>query len=128
MVKTSLVEPLEPSIEFGEDILRLIDAAGYPVSVALWLKEDSKWTLVLGTSLYDRKGPREAYLRLIEALSSEGQVVLVKLPLRLEGNQNPLIKGLRKTFGKTASVEGMRLGGHRIGGEWIDDAYVYRIK
>jgi hypothetical protein len=49
-------------------------------------------------------------------------------PIRLEGNSHPLIKELRKIFARTASVEGMRLGGHAIGGVWLDDAYVYRIK
>ena len=128
MGKTLLVEPIEPSVEFGEDILAKLDAAKYPLSVALWLKEEAKWTLVIGTSLYDKKGPKEAYHRLLAALSVEGPVVLGRLPIRLEGNQHPLIKALRKIFGRTGSVAGMRLGGHSIGGQWIDDGYVYRIK
>jgi hypothetical protein len=128
MVKATLVEPIEPSIEFGDDFLSRLDAARYPLSVALWLKEDTKWTLVIGTSLYDKKGPKEAYRRLLAAISKEGPVVLGRLPIRLEGNNHPLIKSLRKMFGRTASVKGMRLGGHSIGGVWVDDAYVYRIK
>jgi len=39
-----------------------------------------------------------------------------------------MIKALRKMFGKARSVEGMRLGGQSIGGVWVDDAYVYRIR
>jgi hypothetical protein len=39
-----------------------------------------------------------------------------------------LIRALRKLFGKTANVDGMRLAGQTIGGVWIDDAYVYRIR
>jgi hypothetical protein len=50
------------------------------------------------------------------------------LAVRILGHKNPLIRGLRRAFAKTASVEGMRLGGHSIGDVWIEDAYVYRIK
>jgi hypothetical protein len=40
---------------------------------------------------------------------------------------DPFIKVLRRTFGKTKSVEGMRLGGQMIGDRFIEDAFVYRI-
>jgi len=125
MVEAPLVIP---DVKFGKDVLRVLDAAGFPLSAAMWLKEGTDWTLVLGTPLYDEVGPKDAYLRLRAALSTEGPVSLGEFPLRLEGNRSLLIKALRKTFGKTASVEGMRLGGHTIGGTWIDDGYVYRIK
>ena len=125
MVEAPLVTP---DVMFGRAILQSLDEAEFPTTVAMWLKEDDDWNLVLGTPLYDKLGSKEAYLLLIKALSKEGPVALSSLPLRLQGHSNPLIKGLRRTFGKTASVEGMRLGGHTVGGQWIDDAYVYRIK
>jgi hypothetical protein len=128
MVKTPLVRP---DISFGSEILDLMDRNKFPVSVALWLKErdSDEWNLLLGTSLYDRQGAQGAYLRLLAALSSEGRgpVALSDYPINLRGNRDPLIRGLRKLFAKTASVEGMRLGGHVIGGIRIPDAYVYRI-
>ena len=40
---------------------------------------------------------------------------------------DPFIKALRKLFGRSKSVEGMRLGGQMIGDRFVDDAYVYRI-
>jgi hypothetical protein len=128
MVKTILVGP---DLALGKDILRTLDASDFPVSVALWLlqkRRSDDWELVLATPLRDKLGAHEAYLRLIKALSAEGPTALGDVPIRLESNRRPFIRALRKTFGKTASVEGMRLGGHTIGGIWIDDAYVYRIK
>jgi hypothetical protein len=128
MVKTTLVRP---DISFGSDILDLLDRNKFPVSVALWLKErdSDEWNLLLGTSLYDRQGQKGAYLRLLAALSSEGRgpIALSDYPIILKGNRDPLIRGLRKLFANAALVEGMRLGGHTIGGNWIPDAYVYRI-
>jgi hypothetical protein len=46
----------------------------------------------------------------------------------LQTTRQPLVRELRKIFGKAAEVAGMRLGGQMIDGGWIDDAYVYRIR
>jgi hypothetical protein len=40
---------------------------------------------------------------------------------------DPFIKSLRRMFGKTKSVEGMRLGLQTIGDRFVEDAFVYRI-
>jgi hypothetical protein len=117
-------------IEFGEEVLSALDAAKFPITVALWLREtqEDAWELVLGTPLYDRPGPKDAYRRLTAAFSADGRVPMGDLPIRLESNRRPLIKGLRRLFAKAASVKGMRLGLQSIGDVWIDDAYVYRIR
>jgi hypothetical protein len=41
--------------------------------------------------------------------------------------KDSFIRELHKIFGKTANVQGMRLGGQMIGGRFIEAAYVYRI-
>jgi hypothetical protein len=128
MVKTILVGP---DLALGEEVLNTLDKTGFPITVALWLlrKERSEdWKLVVATPLYDKLGAHAAYLKLIAALSTQHPVSLAELPLRLESNKRPMIKALRKTFGRAASVHGMRLGSQSIGGIWIDDAYVYRAK
>jgi hypothetical protein len=48
-------------------------------------------------------------------------------PLMILPMSDPFIKALRKLFGKSKSVERMRLGGQMIGDRSIEDAYVYRI-
>ena len=128
MAKTILVGP---DLAWGEEILRALDQAKFPITAALWVlrKERSDdWELIVATPLYDKLGAQPAYLRLIEVLSANGPVALSDLPIKLESSTRPLIKALRKTFGNTASVKGMRLGLQSIGGTWIDDGYVYRIK
>ena len=127
MAKTILVGP---DLELGERILHSLDEAKFPVSVALWIsmdEENRNWTLLISTPTYDHESPGEAYRQLVAALQSTGYT-LGQLPTRLESNRKPLVKALRRIFGKTASGHGMRLGGQMIGGVWVDDAYVYRIK
>jgi hypothetical protein len=127
MVKASLVGP---DAKLGLEVLRLLDAAGFPLTVAMWLLNDERdeWELTIATPLYDKLGPKESYRRLLAALKPLDPHVLHGLAVRILGHKNPLIRGLRRAFAKTASVEGMRLGGHSIGDVWIEDAYVYRIK
>lgn len=131
MAKTSLVVPfVTPDIAWGEAILAALDAAKFPVTAALWILQDDekKWELIIATPLYDKLGQGNAYMRLIEALRPTGNVFLGDLPLRLESNKRPFIRTLRKMYGRTASVEGMRLRSPSIGNVWVQDGYVYRIK
>ena len=50
------------------------------------------------------------------------------LLVELISPKTPLYQGLRSVFGKTASVEGARLGNTQVGGMYIDDAYLYEIR
>jgi len=117
-------------IERGERLLSVLDKAGFPVTVALWLlnEEFGEWQLVLSSPIYDKSGPKTAYLQLQEAVSASDPELMYELPVTLRGNRNTLIRNLRKLFAKSVSVEGMRLGGQSVGGVWIEDAHVYRIR
>jgi len=120
---------LDADLKLGEKILASLDAADFPISVAIWiLTEEEGWQLVIGTPLYERGGPGVSYKNLVNALRKDNPESRDFDDVRLMGNRNPFIRELRQLFGKTASVSGMRLGGHRIGGVWLDDGVVYRIK
>jgi len=122
MAKTSLVGP---DLELGEAVLSALDDAGFPVTVALWLQktEEHRWELVISTPRY---GDKDVYLQF--TLAIRGRVPEVLVPVRIESNRHPMIQELRKIFGKTKSVKGMRLGLRTLGGTFINDGYVYRIK
>jgi hypothetical protein len=126
MVKETLVGM---NVEFGHQILSLLDAAKFPVPVALWIRrgEEERWRLLLATPLYDRLGPLEAYGEVIRILWPSDQD-WVSSPLQIQSTRTPLVRELRRIFRKAADVAGMRLGGQMIGGVWVADAYVYRIQ
>ncbi|HEY1339500.1 MAG TPA: hypothetical protein VGF59_18430 [Bryobacteraceae bacterium] len=42
--------------------------------------------------------------------------------------KHPFVRDLRRIFGQSANVEGMRLGGQPIGDRFVEDAVVYRVE
>lgn len=126
MDKTALVG-LE--VEKGSRILQILDDAGLDIKVALWayLAEYEDWRFTVSSRKFDELDIRKAFGLIHRALDAAGisfQETPTLLILRMN---DPFIKTLRKIFGKTKSVEGMRLGLQSIGNRFLEDAYVYRI-
>jgi hypothetical protein len=63
-------------------VIAALSRARIPVTAVEWnwVPQLHEWQLVVVTSLYDTKGPREAYSRIIEALSTAG--VYQSVPIR----------------------------------------------
>lgn len=63
-------------------VISALSRARIPVAAVewYWVPQLDEWQLVVVTSLHDTKGPREAYARVIEALSSAG--VYERVPIR----------------------------------------------
>jgi len=125
-------------ISQGAAILESLERAQVRVNVALWmfLSEFEDWRLVVSARQLDTADPREAYRLLHDALSRgalSGESLsragtMTNLPaIMVLPTSDPFIRALRRIFGKTRSVEGMRLGGQMIGDRFVQDAYVYRI-
>ena len=116
-------------LERGLELVEVLERASVKVNVALWVlfSEYEDWRLVIAAHKFDSMEPKEAYRLLHEILATEGFTPkntpsVMILPLR-----DSFIKTLRGIFGKTKSVEGMRLGGQTIGDRFVEDAYVYKI-
>jgi hypothetical protein len=127
MDKATLVDI---DITAGERVLQVLDQAGFKVSVALWLysSEFEAWRLYIASPLVDTEGPRQAYVRVLSALRASDPDLSSAVTIALVSPKDPLIRGLRRIFGTTRSVHGMRLGGNVIDGMFVEQAYVYRIK
>lgn len=118
-------------IDFGKSLWHMLRGNKiFPAEGALWLSrsESDAWHLLVATPRVDEIGPRKAY----EELSSVTQ----RLPsssdqlsrIELISPRHPFYQALRSVFGKTASVEGARLGNTQIAGKYIHDAYLYEIR
>jgi len=118
---------LDADVKLGDKILESLDAAKFPISVAIWtLTEDTGgWQFVIGTPLYEKAGPLEAYGKLITALRRNDPEYSDLEDVRLMSNREPFIRELRRSYPK--AKPGKRISGH-FGNLWLDDAVVYRIK
>jgi hypothetical protein len=117
---------LDADVKLGEKILESLDAAKFPISVVIWiLTDEDGWQLAVGTPLYEKGGPSEAYRRLIADLRKDDPESMDFDEVRLMGNRHPFIRELRRRYPKARA--GTRISGY-IGGIRLDDAVVYRIK
>jgi hypothetical protein len=126
MDKTALVNL---DIDRGREIVEILAHDG-AVEVALWaiLAEYEEWRLILSTRKFDSlRDVGEAYGQVIKTLNAAGFGPEKRLPMLILPLSDPFIKVLRRLFGKTKSIEGMRLGGQMLGNRFIEDGYVYRI-
>jgi hypothetical protein len=127
MDKATLVDI---DIAAGDRVLQILDHAGIKVNVAMWLysSEFEAWRLYIASPLVDTEGPKEAYVRLLSALRSSDPDLATAVTITLVSPKETLIRGLKRAFGTTRRVHGMRLGSNVIDGVFIEQAYVYRIK
>ena len=116
-------------ISVGQDVVRALDDARLKVNVALWthLPEYADWRLVLAGRQFDAAGLANYYPMLHDSLDPAGFTPYNTPLIQIMPMKDPFIRSLRKIFGKTQSVEGMRIGGQMIGDRFIEDGYVYRI-
>ncbi len=113
----------------GSEVLEILDRAKLKVSVALWmfLSEYEDWRLVIAGRQLNSSDPRESYRLFHESLAAAEFSRHKTPPVLILPMSDPFVRELRRIFGKSKSVEGMRLGGQMIGDRFVSDAYVYRI-
>lgn len=116
-------------VDTGLELIDKLDRAKLKVSVALWayLSEYGDWRLILSSRQFDSLDLKDAYGLLHDSLDVAG-ITPERAPLVMILPMNdPFIRDLRRRFGKTRSVKGMRLGRQMFGDRFVEDAYVYRI-
>jgi hypothetical protein len=117
-------------IDFGKQLWQALrHNQAFPVQGVLWLLEsENGWRLLVATPRVDAVGRRKAYEELAEITRGVVPGATQQLRIELISPRVPLYQALRSVFGKTASVEGARLGNTQVGGMYIEDAYLYEIR
>lgn len=110
-------------------IVSLLEDAGIPVLVAMWIKlpEYGDWRLLLASKKFDNLSFGDAAARIHKVLLNGGLEVWEIPSLFILKTSTPFIRDLRKMFRNTANVAGMRLGGRMWGDRFVDDALTYKI-
>ena len=113
----------------GMELVDALEGAKLKVGVALWmfLSEYEDWRLVISARQFDSLDLRDAYRVLHDSPDPAGFTPEKTPPVMILPMADPFVKALRRLFGKTKSVEGMRLGNQLIGDRFVEDAYLYRI-
>jgi hypothetical protein len=127
MDKATLVET---DFAMGSRMLEILDQAGVRVDVALWLRvpDYEDWRFALASRELDHAERSAGYGMLHDALDQGGFMLENTPSLLIFRTSDPFIRALRRIFKGVKSVEGTRLGGQTIGGRFIEDGVVYRIR
>lgn len=117
-------------IESGREVVNALDRAGKSPKVALWAKlpEYDDWRLIIASDRLAQGGSLPGYSELNSALEQAGIPLRRRPVVSLVSMNKPFIRALRRVFGNTADVSGMRLGGQTFGDQFLEDAFVYRIQ
>jgi hypothetical protein len=117
-------------IDFGRQLWQALrDNKIFPAHGLFWLLDsENGWRLLVATPRVDEVGRRKAYEELSDLTRGVVDGASHSLLIELISPRTPLYQALRSVFGKTASVEGARLGNTQVGGMYIDDAYLYEIR
>lgn len=112
-------------------MVEALERADLPMKVALWLYfgEYEDWRLALASPRLDKAGgDAKAYRLVHEALDGEG-ITRERTPtLIIMKMSDPFIEELRRVYSKNPDVEGKRVSTQMIGGRWVEDSILYRVR
>jgi hypothetical protein len=117
-------------IENGKEVIDALDRDGKSPNVALWAKipDYEDWRLVIASDRIDQTSSLSGYTEINQSLKRAGFPFRRKPTISLRSMDKPFIQALRRTFASAADTYGMRLGGQMFGDQYLEDAFVYRIR
>jgi hypothetical protein len=118
-------------IESGAELTRLLDRAQLTVSASLWLyiPESNIWRLTIASPEVKTCGPKKVYQKIQSVLSQipEEQPSVGLKDISVVENDNVLISLLRIAIRTGDGISGIRFSKNTINGQFIEDAYIYRM-
>jgi hypothetical protein len=130
MDKPTLVAPDLDRIARGDELLKELRDAGFPIHRALWWyspEEYSDWRLVIASALVDERGPLAAYRKLDAILRKQRPDLILWLrSIHLMSPKEQLIRELDKTYPpREMRSKVTSLSGSTAGNTFIEQAYLY---
>lgn len=118
-------------IDAGRRMLDLLDQAQLPFDGLLWFyfPEKNRWKLLVVSSLVRQHGPRIVYERIQNVLAQPGAPALELFDFTARDPNEPPASLLRKIIPTPPGyISEKRIKGRGIDGQYLDDAYIYRLK
>jgi hypothetical protein len=126
LVKENLDETM---IQGGEALTRKLDELGWPVVAAFWYfeRDENRWKLILASPRVSLDGPKKSYEAISSALSTLHQHLTALQFITVVPPEHPLVKTLALVARTSSNISGMRLSRITVDGQYIEDAYLYRV-
>jgi hypothetical protein len=111
-------------IEKGQRVIDALDHAGYTPEVVMWamLPEYESWRFVVSSSHI------HGYEEMVNQLRGAGVLPGSRPSILLREMDDPFIKSLRENFANRDVDMGYNISSQYFGKQYIDEAYVYRIR
>ena len=117
-------------IENGKDVINALDNDGKTPNVALWAKlpDYEGWRLVIASDRLDHSRSLSGYDEINAAMRKAGISYRKRPAIYWRPMDKPFIQALRQAFASAKDTYGMRLGSQKFGDQYLEDAFVYRIR
>ncbi len=117
-------------IENGKEVISALDNDGKTPDVALWAKlpDYEGWRLVIASDRLDHSPSLSGYDEINAAMRKAGISYRKRPAIYWRPMDKPFIQALRQAFATAKDTYGMRLGGQKFGDQYLEDAFVYRIR
>lgn len=133
MAEDTLVKDVltDAMIQTGTELTRKLDDVQWPVIASFWLylPELNTWKLVLASPVVGLSGPRRAYESIQMALAAlpKGRAQLALSDIEAVEPTHYLVSLLKSAVNTGPTINGIRFTRNMINGQFIHDAYIYRV-
>ena len=118
---------VEFQIDAGQRLIVQLIRDGFRIETAFWAKteEEGIWFLYIASPLVEEKGLAGSY-RVLQSSHQRLQGIPLSLSdIKLIGKDNPITRDVLAFLARSPAAIATRIGGGRLGGVSIDEAYVY---
>jgi hypothetical protein len=112
-------------VERGAELVRALDAAGFPVLAALWMHypDIETWKLLIATPKANE--PQKAYTEIRHIVDGAKLDAPDLAQIRLVLPDDQTVTTLSQAI-RVEGLSGVRFSRNMINGIYVDDAYIYR--
>ena len=100
------------------------------IRAAFWflVAETETWRFIVSTPETDTQGPKKVYSTIQKVLSKQrGLPAFLLSDISVVSPQHPLVQVLKSAIGTAPGVSGVRFSRNTVNGQFIEDAYIYRV-
>jgi hypothetical protein len=116
-------------IAAGEELVKGLDVRGWPVEDALWFydSDNNRWQLMIASPKVDTDGPQQSYSFIRGALDNlpNASSAMNLFDVTVRSPTDRLIEVIGKQLNTGPGIHRRRFRG-AVGGQYIDDALLYR--